>query len=354
VTPIFRNAVPPSAEMRTTPLSAEESPLTTPSSENLDADHDRNGPLKLGRLIDIIGPGTPPGQATINLQEELMLVKGEEPATFKQAEGDQAWQQAMKEELKFIEENQTWELVDLPAGHRAIGLKWVYKLKNDAQGVIVKHKARLVTKGYVQKEGVDYEEVFAPVPHLDLVRMLLALAAQENWKVYHMDDKSAFLNGDLNEEVYVLQPPSFVIEGQEHKVFRLNKALYGLCRYPGDQVPPRTSSRSRQKARHAKSHAPACDLPRREPHGLGQLRGHHVSCGLSSLCPTQASSGVATCPTASAPAARSGAAPGPPRVLRPQLPLPGQGQLQGRHVSYGLSSRCPAWGSSGAATCPAA
>jgi hypothetical protein len=161
-----------------------------------------------------------------------MLVKGEEPATFKQAEGDQAWQQAMKEELKFIEENQTWELVDLPAWHRAIGLKWVYKLKKNAQGVIVKHKARLVTKGYVQKEEVDYEEVFAPVSRLDLVRLLLALAAQENWKVYHMDDKLAFLNGDLNEEVYVLQPPSFVIEGQEHKVFRMNKALYGLKQAP--------------------------------------------------------------------------------------------------------------------------
>jgi hypothetical protein len=132
VTPISGNAMPPSVEMRTTPQSAEESPLTTPSSENLDADHDRNGPQKLRRLTDIIGPGTPPGHTTRNLQEELMLVKGEEPATFKQAEGDRAWQEAMKEELKSIEENLTWELVDLPAGHRVIGLKWIYKLKKDA------------------------------------------------------------------------------------------------------------------------------------------------------------------------------------------------------------------------------
>jgi hypothetical protein len=180
VTPISGNVVPPSAGMRVTPLSARESPLTTPSSENLDSDHDKNGPLKLRRLIDIIGPGRPPGQAKRNLQEELMLAKGEEPATFKQAEGDQAWQQAMKEELRSMEENQTWELVDLPAWHKAIGLKWVYKLKKDAQGIIVKHKARLVVKGYVQKEGVDYKEVFAPVAHLDSVMLPLALAAQEN------------------------------------------------------------------------------------------------------------------------------------------------------------------------------
>jgi hypothetical protein len=117
---------------------------------------------------------------------------------------------------------------------------------------------------------------------------------------------------------------------------------------------PRTSSRSRQKARHAKSHALACDLPRREPHGPGQLRGRHVSSGLSSHCPARGSSETAACPAASAPAAQLGVATGPPRVLWPQLPLPGPGQLRGRHVSCGLSSRCPARGSSEAATCPAA
>jgi hypothetical protein len=109
----------------------------------------------------------------------------------------------------------------------------------------------------------------------------------------------------------------------------------GHCRYPGDQVPPRTSSRSRKKARHA-NHTP--------------LRV--VNLGVNHMA--QASSGAATCPAASAPAARPGAAPGPPRVLRPQLPLPSPGQLRGRHVSCGLSSRCPARDSSGATTCPAA
>jgi hypothetical protein len=92
-------------------------------------------------------------------------------------------------------------------------------------GVVVKHKARLVAKGYVQREGVDFEEVFAPVARLDSVRLLLALAAQEGWLVHHLDVKSAFLNGDLKEEVYVMQPPGFVKEKQEHNVYRLRKAL---------------------------------------------------------------------------------------------------------------------------------
>jgi hypothetical protein len=98
--------------------------------------------------------------------------------------------------------------------------------------VIVKHKARLVAKGTAQKAGIDYDEVYAPVARLDSVRLLLALAAQEGSHVHHLDVKSAFLNGDLQEEVYVTQPPGFESQGQEHKVLRLNKALYGLKQAP--------------------------------------------------------------------------------------------------------------------------
>jgi hypothetical protein len=98
-------------------------------------------------------------------------------------------------------------------GHKPIGLKWVYKFKKDVSGMVVKHKARLVAKGYVQREGIDFDEVFAPVARLDSVRLLLALVAQEGWLVHHLDVKSAFLNGDLQEEVYVVQPPGFVVEG---------------------------------------------------------------------------------------------------------------------------------------------
>jgi hypothetical protein len=138
----------------------------------------------------------------------------------------------MEEEMKSIEDNHTWELVDLPRGHRAIGLKWVFKAKRDERRLIVKHKARIVAKGYVHQQGVDYEEVFAPVARIESVRLLLALAAQKHWEVHHMDVKSAFLNGDLKEEVYVKQPPGFVIAGKEEKVLCLRKALYGLRQAP--------------------------------------------------------------------------------------------------------------------------
>jgi hypothetical protein len=123
-------------------------------------------------------------------------------------------------------------LVDLPRGHKAIGLKWVFKLKHDEQGHVVKHKARLIAKGYVQRQDVDFEEVFAPVARMESVRVMLAVAAHHGWTIHHIDVKSAFLNGDLAEEVYVHQPPGFVAEENEKKVMRLHKALYGLRQAP--------------------------------------------------------------------------------------------------------------------------
>jgi hypothetical protein len=123
-------------------------------------------------------------------------------------------------------------LVDPPLRQRPIGLKWVYKIKKDASDIITKHKARLVAKGYVQRQGIDYEEVFAPVARLESVRLLLALAASEGWPIHHMDVRSAFLNGELREQVFVAQPPGFVVAGQERKVLRLVKALYGLRQAP--------------------------------------------------------------------------------------------------------------------------
>jgi hypothetical protein len=110
----------------------------------------------------------------------------------------------MREELNAIEENGTWELTGLPPDREAISLNWVFKVKRNEQGAMVRHKARLVVKGYSQCQGIDYEEVFAPVARLEVVRLLLALAADQQWEVHHMDVKSAFLNGDLAEEVYVM------------------------------------------------------------------------------------------------------------------------------------------------------
>jgi hypothetical protein len=108
----------------------------------------------------------------------------------------------------------------------------VYKLKRNEAGDIVNHKARLVARGFMQQEGIDFDEVFAAVARMESVRLLLTLAAQEGWRVHHMDVKSAFLNGDLKEEIYVHQPAGFVIAGQGGKVLRLRKALYGLRQAP--------------------------------------------------------------------------------------------------------------------------
>jgi hypothetical protein len=156
----------------------------------------------------------------------------EEPKSVDEALTEQSWREAMTAEMNSIQANKTWELSVLPAGHRAIGLKWVFKVKKDPDGNIIKHKARLVAKGYAQLEGVDFDEVFAPVARIEIVRLLIALAAQKGWQIHHMDVKSAFLNGDLMEEVYVQQPPGFVVEGGNGKVLKLKKALYGLRQAP--------------------------------------------------------------------------------------------------------------------------
>lgn len=107
-------------------------------------------------------------------------------------------------------------------------MKWVYKLKRYPSGKILKYKSRIVAKGYVQKHGVNYNEVFAPVARIETVRVILALAGTNGWRVNHLDVNSAFLNGNLEEEVYVLQPEGYKKEGEIKKVYKLSKALYGL------------------------------------------------------------------------------------------------------------------------------
>jgi hypothetical protein len=165
-------------------------------------------------------------------EAQQCLLTAEEPADVDEALADASWRAAMKEELESIVDNQTWQLTALPGGHRAIGLKWVFKVKRGPDGEIVKYKARLVAKGYAQRQGVDFDEVYAPVARLETVRTLLALAAHNGWHVHHMDVKSAFLNGDLAEEVYVHQPPGFLDDKQPQHVLKLSKALYGLRQAP--------------------------------------------------------------------------------------------------------------------------
>jgi hypothetical protein len=185
--------------------------------------------LRYRTMEDILGDQPVPGLVPHDLDGQSHLACDDgEPQSFAEAEKDVAWRAAMKAEMDAVEKNCTWELADLPRGHRVITFKWVFKLKRDEVGAMIKHKARLVARGFLQREGIDFNDAFAPVARMESMRLLLVLAAQEGWRVHHMDVKSAFLNGDLKEEVYVHQPPGFAIPDKEGKVLRLRKALYGL------------------------------------------------------------------------------------------------------------------------------
>ncbi|GJY40381.1 putative ribonuclease H-like domain-containing protein [Tanacetum coccineum] len=137
----------------------------------------------------------------------------------------------MRKSLQFkIQE--VWTLVDLPIGKRDIGSKWVFRNKKDERGIVIRNKARLVAQGYTQEEGIDYDEVFAPVARIEAIRLFLAYALFKDFVVYQMDVKSAFLYGKIKEEVYVCQPPGFEDPDFPDRVYKVEKALYGLHKAP--------------------------------------------------------------------------------------------------------------------------
>ena len=142
------------------------------------------------------------------------------------------WKEAVRSEMDSILANETWEITDRPYGCKPIGCKWVFKKKLRPDGTIEKYKARLVAKGYTQKEGEDFFDTYSPVARLTTIRVLLSLAASHGLLVHQMDVKTAFLNGELDEEIYMEQPDGFVLDGQEGKVCKLLKSLYGLKQAP--------------------------------------------------------------------------------------------------------------------------
>ncbi|GJW16845.1 putative ribonuclease H-like domain-containing protein [Tanacetum coccineum] len=156
----------------------------------------------------------------------------EEPKTISQALQDESWVEAMQEELLQFKLQKVWVLVDLPYGKKVIGTKWVFRNKRDERSIVVKNKARLVAQGFRQEEGIDYDEVFAPVARIEAIRLFLAFASYMGFTVYQMDIKSAFLYGTIKEEVYVHQPPGFVDPAHPNKVYKVIKALYGLHQAP--------------------------------------------------------------------------------------------------------------------------
>jgi len=142
-----------------------------------------------------------------------MFTSHEDPNSFEEAEIDEKWRKAMDLEMEAIEKNKTWQLTTLLEGAKKIGLKWVFRTKLNENGEVDKFKVRLVAKGYAQQQGINYNEVFAPVARWDTIRMVLALASQKGWSVYQLDVRSAFLHSELIEDVYAEHPYGVCLKG---------------------------------------------------------------------------------------------------------------------------------------------
>lgn len=172
----------------------------------------------------------------INLVEYALSVEDNEPATFKEAilnNNSESWLAAMEEEMESLHKNQTWEVVPLPIGKKAIGCKWLYKKKEDPTNLGgTRFKAWLVAKGFAQRERVDYNEIFSPVVKHTSIRVLLSIVAHHDLELEQLDVKTTFLHGDLDEEIYMHQPEGYKVEDKERQVCRLRKSLYGLKKSP--------------------------------------------------------------------------------------------------------------------------
>lgn len=134
-----------------------------------------------------------------------------EPSSYEDAKGIGVWENAMKEEIRALEKNKTWDFVPLSDGVSPISCKWVYKVKRRSDRSIERHKARLVARGFSQKYGVDFDETYSPVAKLTTVKVLISLAASKGWRLWQMDVKNAFLYGDLDKEIYMEQPPGWIV-----------------------------------------------------------------------------------------------------------------------------------------------
>nr|GFC15895.1 putative ribonuclease H-like domain-containing protein [Tanacetum cinerariifolium] len=156
----------------------------------------------------------------------------EEPKKISDALKDPSWVEALQEKLLQFKIQNVWSLVDCPEGVRPIGTKWVLKNKKDERGIMIKNKARLVAQGHTQEEGIDYEEVFAPVARIEAIRLFLSYASFMGFTVYQMDVKNSFLYGTIDEEVYVMQPLRFQDPEFLARVYKVEKAMYGLHQAP--------------------------------------------------------------------------------------------------------------------------
>jgi hypothetical protein len=204
--------------------ASNQVPILQPT--NIARDH------PLDTIIGDISKGVQTRSRLASFCEHFSFVSFIEPKKIEEALRDVDWVNAMHEELNNFIRKQVWELVERPKNHNVIGTKWVFRNKQDQDGIVVRNKARLVAQGYTQVKGLDFGETYAPVARLETIRILLAYACAHNIKLYKMDVKSVFLNGYINKEVYVEQPPNFEDDKKPNHVYKLKKALYGLKQAP--------------------------------------------------------------------------------------------------------------------------
>ena len=165
----------------------------------------------------------------------ILLTDEGEPNCFQEAckvEHSKEWKKAMEEKMNSLLENKTWELVNLPKGRKALQNKWVYRIKHEGDKKKERYKARLVVKGFSQKEGIDFIEIFSPIVKMSSIRVILGLVAALDLECEQLDVKTAFLHGELEEEIYMEQPEGFIEKGKEGLDCRLKKSLYGLKQAP--------------------------------------------------------------------------------------------------------------------------
>ncbi len=165
----------------------------------------------------------------MNSQQVIQEV---EPTCFEQEARNRKWDNAMDEEMVALDASATWELVALPKDNKAIGCKWVYKVKHNVDGSVSRYKARLVAKGYAQTYGIDYEETYSPVAKMTTIRAIIVMATTKGWFLHQMDVKNVFIHRDLQEEMYMEQPPGYVDQTHPNLVYSLKKALYSLKQAP--------------------------------------------------------------------------------------------------------------------------
>ena len=170
-----------------------------------------------------------------NIHHTAYLTSVIEPRSMEEAmssDCSKEWKAAADAEYESLILNDTWELTELPPGRKPVGCKWIFRLKYGSSGNIERFKGRVVAKGYSQKYGIDYDETFSPVVRFSSVRTLLAYAVENDMMIHQMDVNTAFLNGSLNEEIYMEQPEGYVVSGKEHLVCKLKKSIYGLKQSP--------------------------------------------------------------------------------------------------------------------------